>query len=75
MPDASRSNPSPAKAGDWLEVHGLPGQHLRRGRIVEIMGEPGHAHYRVRWDEYHESIFYPSEGTSVIAGESLAETG
>jgi hypothetical protein len=69
MSPASASSPSPGKAGDWLEVHGLPGQPPRRGQILEVIGRPGHEHYRVRWDERHESIFYPSEGTSVLPAE------
>ena len=49
-----------ARAGDWLEVRGLPGAPSRRGQIIEILGEQDHEHYRVRWDEQHESIFFPS---------------
>lgn len=56
----------PAHAGDWIEVHGLPGLPPRRGLVEEILGGPGHERYRVRWDEQHESIFYPTEGTVVL---------
>ena len=66
MPRASATSPSPGRPGDWLEVHGLRGQPPRRGQILEVLGAPGHVHYRVRWDERHESIFYPSEGARVI---------
>jgi hypothetical protein len=56
-----------AKPGDWIEIHqhnvGIPG---RRGQILEILGRPGHEHYRVRWDEEHESIFYPADGSARI---------
>jgi hypothetical protein len=52
--------------GDWVEVHGLPGQPGRRGQILEVLGPPGHHRYRVRWDERHESIFFPSEGTTIV---------
>jgi uncharacterized protein DUF1918 len=52
--------------GDWIEVHGLPGLPPRRGQILEVLGRPGHVHYRVRWDERHESIFYPSEGAHIV---------
>lgn len=55
-----------ARAGDWLEVDGLPGYQPRRGQILEVLGGDGHEHYRVRWDEQHESIFYPTEGTALI---------
>jgi len=57
---------SRAKAGDWVVVHaravGKPG---RTGQILEVLGEPGHEHYRVRWDEEHESIFYPSSDATI----------
>ena len=68
------STDSPGRIGDWIEVHGLPGQHLRRGEIVEVLGGPGHVHYRVRWDERRESIFYPSEDAVVIRAETNAKS-
>jgi Domain of unknown function (DUF1918) len=55
-----------ARVGDWLEVRGIPGAPSRRGQILEILGDPDHEHYRVRWDEAHESIFFPSEGTMIV---------
>jgi hypothetical protein len=55
-----------AKQGDWVVVHarsvGKPG---RTGLILEVLGEPDHEHYRVRWDEEHESIFYPGSDASI----------
>jgi Domain of unknown function (DUF1918) len=58
--------PDSAHVGDWVEARGLPGQSSRRGQIVELLGEKGHEHYRVRWDEQHESILYPADGVLVI---------
>lgn len=55
-----------ARTGDWIEVNGLPGRPPRQGQILEILGRSGHEHFRVRWDEQHESIFFPSDGTTVI---------
>jgi len=55
-----------AHVGDWIEARGLYGQPARRGEIVELLGRPGHEHYRVRWDEEHESILYPADGVSVV---------
>ena len=54
-----------ARVGDWIEARGLPGQASRRGEIVELLGGPGHEHFRVRWDEQHESILYPADGVIV----------
>ena len=51
--------------GDWLEVSLPSGGPPRRGQIVEVMGGPGHRHYRVRWVDDRESIHYPSEGTRI----------
>jgi Domain of unknown function (DUF1918) len=56
------------REGDWIEVSGLPGRPQRRGEVVEILGEGEHEHYRVRWDERHESVFFPTEGVRVMHG-------
>jgi Domain of unknown function (DUF1918) len=62
----SGDEPRRAKAGDWMVVHGhAVGQPERRGLILEVLGEPGHEHYRVRWDEEHESIFYPGSDATI----------
>lgn len=55
-----------ARPGDWIEVDGLPGRGPRGGQILEVLGRSGHEHYHVRWDEQHDSVFFPTEGTSVI---------
>ena len=55
-----------AKAGDWLETHAIHGGPSRRGEIVEVLGAAGHEHYRVRWDEEHESIVFPADGVSIV---------
>jgi FtsP/CotA-like multicopper oxidase with cupredoxin domain len=54
-----------ARVGDWIESRGLHGQPSRRGEIVELLGSAGHEHYRVRWDEQHESIVYPADGVII----------
>ena len=69
-----------AHVGDWIETRGLHGQSSRRGQIVELLGKAGHEHYRVRWDEQHESILYPADGVVVFpkdtphAGHPTAES-
>jgi len=55
-----------ARVGDLLEARGIHGEPAHRGMVVEVLGEPGHEHYRVRWDEQHESIVYPADGVEVI---------
>ena len=56
-----------ARVGDWLEAHGIHGGSPRRGEVIEILGTAGHEHYRVLWDEEHESIVFPADGVTVIA--------
>jgi Domain of unknown function (DUF1918) len=53
--------PEEAVAGDWIEVDGTRGSSPRRGVILEVLGSGPHEHFRVRWDEQHESLFYPAE--------------
>lgn len=58
------------REGDWIEVSGLPGRPPRRGRVLEVIGEGEHEHYRVRWDERHESVFFPTEAVRVVDGDA-----
>ena len=66
-----------ARAGDWVEAHGLPGKPARRGQILEVLGRPGHERHRVRWDETHESILFPADGVGVVrrGRDSVASGG
>lgn len=55
-----------AEVGDLIVIEGHHvGDARRTGEIVEILGDPGHEHYRVRWDD-RESIFYPGSGDATI---------
>lgn len=61
----SRASAAP---GDVVVVHGRsPGRAERAGVILEVLGGPGHEHYRVRWDEEHESIFWMGSDATVRA--------
>jgi Ala-tRNA(Pro) deacylase len=52
--------------GDVVEVSGRRvGDHARHGEVLEVMGEGDHVHYRVRWEDGHETVLYPGEGTTV----------
>lgn len=42
------------------------GQAAREGEIVEVLGSASEVHYRVRWQDGHESIFFPSAGSATI---------
>ena len=47
----------PARVGDRIEITGhAVGDAPRNGEIIEVLGEAGHEHFRVRWEDGHESI-------------------
>jgi len=56
-----------AHVGDWLETKAIHGGQGRRGEVVAVLGRTGHEHYRVRWDEQHESILYPADGVLLVS--------
>jgi hypothetical protein len=54
------------RAGDWIEVDAVRGGPRRTGQIIEVLGPDGHEHFLVRWDEEHESLHFPAQGTRVL---------
>lgn len=55
-----------SKPGGVVEIQGhRVGEPSRIGEILEVLGEPGKRHYRVRWDDGSETIFYPASDTIV----------
>jgi len=55
-----------AEAGDLIVVEGhRVGDSRRTGEILEVIGDPGHEHYRVRWEDGHDSVVYPSNDVTV----------
>ena len=58
-----------AQPGDVVVVHGhSTGDPERTGVILEVLGSSGSQHYRVRWDEEHESLFWPGSDATVRPG-------
>jgi hypothetical protein len=56
-----------ARVGDAVEVKGLSGNPAKRGQIVEVLGAAEHVHFRVRWEDEHESLLFPTpEGGTLI---------
>jgi Ala-tRNA(Pro) deacylase len=54
--------------GDVVEVSGRRvGDPGRKGEILDVLGSEEHPHYLVRWEDEHESVLYPGEGTTVRA--------
>jgi len=56
----------PARAGDKISVVGhavgVPG---KIGEIIEVIGESGYERFRVRWEDGHESIFFPGDDARI----------
>lgn len=59
-----------AEPGDLVVVHGhSTGDPGRTGVILEVLDPAsGHEHYRVRWDEEHESLYWPGSDATVRQG-------
>lgn len=52
----------PARAGDEILITGHSvGDAPRTAEILEVLGDPGHERFRVRWEDGHESIFFPAD--------------
>jgi hypothetical protein len=66
MSPATHMSAQNARVGDWIDVNVIGGGPNRRGQILEILGVPGHEHFRVLWDEQHESLHFPSQGTRFL---------
>jgi hypothetical protein len=63
---AQTENGARGRVGDLVVVEGhRVGQGRRIGEILEVLGEPGREHYRVRWDADRESVFYPSSDSTI----------
>ena len=63
------------RPGDVVAVAGRHvGDRGRTGEILEVLGDELHPHYRVRWEDGHESILYPGEGTTIHRSSSRLAT-
>jgi Domain of unknown function (DUF1918) len=52
--------------GDVIHIEGRTLEDRpRAGEILEVLGTGDHTHYRVRWDDGHESIYYPSSDSTI----------
>ena len=45
------------------------GESERIGEILEVLGDAEHPHFRVRWDDDRETIFYPSNDSVIRRGK------
>jgi rRNA processing protein Gar1 len=54
------------KAGDVLVVESRNTSATpRTGEILDVLGDASHPHFSVRWDDGHETIFYPSQDVTL----------
>lgn len=55
------------KAGDRVVLESeRTGQAAREGEILEVLGVGEGVHYRVRWENGHESTLFPSGGSITV---------
>jgi hypothetical protein len=65
-----------AQPGDIVIVEGhRVGDRRRLGEILEVLGTPGHEHYRVRWDDGREAVFYPSSDATIQPATATKKEG
>jgi hypothetical protein len=58
-----------AHIGDRILVESRKvGSGRKMGEVVEVIQGGGGPHYRIRWDDGHESIVYPSTDAFVVSG-------
>jgi Domain of unknown function (DUF1918) len=51
------------------------GQAAREGEILEVLGTGEGVHYRVRWENGHESTFFPSGGSITLVHKATKARG
>ena len=60
------SNTSIPAPGWVIEIEGHHvGEPKQTVEVIEVLRSPGHVHYKVRWEDGHESILYPSSDVHV----------
>ena len=56
-----------AKIGDEIVVDGTHlGDLTKKGEVLEVLHVGGVEHYRVRWDDGHEGLFYPGSDAHLV---------
>ncbi|HEY7134120.1 MAG TPA: DUF1918 domain-containing protein [Acidimicrobiia bacterium] len=56
-----------ARPGDEIVVDATHiGEPNREGEILEVTSSNGVEHYRVRWDDGRETIFFPGSTTHTV---------
>jgi Domain of unknown function (DUF1918) len=59
-----------AKQGDQIVIDTTTLDTLRRhGEVIEVMGQGEREHYRVRWQDGHESVYFPGPDARVVSAD------
>ena len=67
---------SEVKPGTVIAVRPRSVDGARRlAEVLEVLGGEDHRRYHVRWDDGHESIFFPGEDSSVEPVHPRARRG
>ena len=60
-----------AAVGDRIVVESRKvGGTRKTGEVVEVIEGASGRHYRIRWDDGHESVAYPSTDASVVVSHA-----
>jgi hypothetical protein len=55
-----------AEVGDLILIAGRRvGESERIAEILVVLGEPPNEHYRVRWDDDRESVYFPGSDATI----------
>jgi hypothetical protein len=66
------ATPGRAVVGDVLVITGhRVGEPQQLAEILEVLGEPGHQRFRVRWEDGRETTIYP--GSDAVVRHSQRE--
>jgi rRNA processing protein Gar1 len=61
------------RAGDVVVITGhRVGEVERTGEILEVLGPSERQHFLVRWEDGHESVYYPGNDATVRRDSSRA---
>lgn len=56
-----------AFVGDEIVVDNMSlGHPPRKGQVVEVLGSGDDTHYRVRWDDGFETVFFPASTAHAV---------
>ena len=55
-----------ARGGDRIHLDAVGKRSPREGEVLEVVSSPSGEHYRVRWDDGHESYIRPAGGNARI---------